>query len=70
MVTKGAHGAAALACGDARKEWEGEAEAKLHSIHKGGREHCSMANSRHRIEGKHGTLLRLYHPEMRIYEIQ
>ena len=35
------------------------AETKLRSIHKGGREHGSMANSRHSIEGKHGTLLRL-----------
>ena len=31
----------------------------MYSIHKGGREHASMANSRHNIEGKHGTLLRL-----------
>ena len=36
-----------------------EAEMKLHSIHKGGREHGSMANSRRGMEGIHGTLLRL-----------
>ena len=60
-VTKGVHayGVATLACGDACKELEGEAETKLHSIHKGGRGHGAMANSRHSIEGKHGTLLRL-----------
>ena len=51
MATKGVHGAATLvlACGDACKEREGEAETKLHSIHEGGREHGSMANSRHII---------------------
>ena len=37
----------------------GEAETKLHGIRKGGRAHGPMANSRHIIEGTHGTLLRL-----------
>ena len=49
MVARGAHGAAALACGDACKEREREAEAKPDSIHEGGRGHGAMANSRHSI---------------------
>jgi hypothetical protein len=31
----------------------------MYGVHEGCREHGSMANSRHAIEGKHGTLLRL-----------
>ena len=42
------------------RSWVGPPQRpKLHSIHKGGRGHGSMANRRHSIEGKHGTLLRL-----------
>ena len=63
MGTKRAHGAAALACGDACGQCEGEAETTLHSIqaYERGRAHGAMANRCYRrgIEGKHCALLGL-----------